>query len=430
MIDIVREIEAIQREVGEGTIPAGVGRAVRLRRDFDAPIEDVWDALTNPERIGRWFLPITGDYRLGGRYQFEGNAGGEILACERPDRLKVSWVYGEVSSPADVSELEVRLSTVDGGATRFELDHTAVVPDERWVEYGPGAVGVGWDMGLLGLGLHLSGGSVGDPDGLAGLTRGPRVRDAKQPGVGCSEPGLRRGSRDRRACDPEHDRLLRAGSGRRAVGEPPDESDRSRVPSGDRGGGRSRVRWRMSVRSPNVEEPRAPRPPGRIHIVGAGPVGLFLTALLQSIDGQAVRLYERRSASTRGRGWCRSPPISSRTRSRATRPTRSTGKSVEAIFDPTELETRLAYRRAVAPDLRGLLEAWMRGFVPLNTIERALSELIDDARHRYRRAHRRRRHRRRRRVAMLEPGRHPRRLYGRPFADARPAPPGRRREHA
>ena len=26
-----------------------------------------------------------------------------------------------------------------------------------WAEFGPGAVGVGWDMALLGLGLHLSG---------------------------------------------------------------------------------------------------------------------------------------------------------------------------------------------------------------------------------------------------------------------------------
>jgi uncharacterized protein YndB with AHSA1/START domain len=163
MIDIVREIEAVQRKVGEGRIPAGVGRAILLQRDYDAPIEDVWDALTNPERIGRWFLPISGDYRLGGRYQFEGNAGGEIVACERPHRLKVTWVYGEVTSDADVSELEVRLSTLDGGATRFELEHTAVVPEDRWAEYGPGAVGVGWDGGLLGLSLHLRGGSVDDP---------------------------------------------------------------------------------------------------------------------------------------------------------------------------------------------------------------------------------------------------------------------------
>lgn len=163
MIDIVREIEAVHREVGEGRIPAGVGRAIRLQRDYDAPIEDVWDALTNPERIGRWFLPISGEYRVGGRYQFEGNAGGEIVACERPHRLKVTWVYGEVTSDADISELEVRLATVDGGTTRFELEHTAIVPADRWDEYGPGAVGVGWDGGLLGLTLHLRGRSVDDP---------------------------------------------------------------------------------------------------------------------------------------------------------------------------------------------------------------------------------------------------------------------------
>jgi uncharacterized protein YndB with AHSA1/START domain len=163
MIDIVREIEATQREVGEGRIAAGVGRSVRLRREYDAPIEDVWDALTNPERIGRWFLPISGEYRIGGRYQFEGNAGGEIVACERPHRLKVTWVYGEVTSDADVSELEVRLSSVGAGVTQFELEHNAIVPEDRWVEFGPGAVGVGWDGGLLGLTLHLRGGSVDDP---------------------------------------------------------------------------------------------------------------------------------------------------------------------------------------------------------------------------------------------------------------------------
>ncbi len=163
MIDITTEIEAIQREVGSGQIAAGEGRSVKLRRTYNAPIDDVWDALTNPERIGRWFLPISGDYRLGGTYQFEGNAGGKIVACERPNRLLVTWVYGEAATPEDVSEIEVRLSPAGDEATVFELDHTAIVPDERWAEYGPGAVGVGWDMGLLGLGLHLQGRKLEDP---------------------------------------------------------------------------------------------------------------------------------------------------------------------------------------------------------------------------------------------------------------------------
>jgi len=73
-------------------------------------------------------------------------------------------VYGEVASDVDISELEIRLSTLDGGATQFELEHTAVVPEDRWAEYGPGAVGAGWDQGLLGLTLHLRGGSLDDAE--------------------------------------------------------------------------------------------------------------------------------------------------------------------------------------------------------------------------------------------------------------------------
>ena len=164
MIDIVREIEAVQREVGSGRIAAGEGRAIRLRRIYEASIDDVWDALTTPERISRWFLPISGDYRVGGRYQLEGNAGGEILTCDRPNKFRVTWVYGDVTDPASVSELEVRLAPASEGSTTLELEHTAVVPDEVWAEYGPGAVGIGWDQGLLGLSLYLrTGKTVEDP---------------------------------------------------------------------------------------------------------------------------------------------------------------------------------------------------------------------------------------------------------------------------
>jgi uncharacterized protein YndB with AHSA1/START domain len=163
MIDIVREIEAVQREVGSGRIAAGEGRTIRLRRTYDAQIEDVWDALTSPERIGRWFLPISGDYRVGGRYQLEGNAGGEILSCDRPQRFKVTWAYGEPASPTELSELEIRLAPAGEGTT-LDLEHTAIVPDELWDQFGPGAVGVGWDQGLLGLSIHLNTGeSVTDP---------------------------------------------------------------------------------------------------------------------------------------------------------------------------------------------------------------------------------------------------------------------------
>jgi uncharacterized protein YndB with AHSA1/START domain len=151
--DIVEQLTATTRATGTAQTPAGEGRTVCLSRTYPADIDDVWDALTSAERIPRWFLPITGDLKLGGHYQLEGNAGGEILACEPPHLLRVSWVMG---GPDAFSEVEVRLSTVDEG-TRFELTHTATVPPQMWDQYGPGALGVGWEGGLLGLGLHLAG---------------------------------------------------------------------------------------------------------------------------------------------------------------------------------------------------------------------------------------------------------------------------------
>ena len=101
------------------------------------------------------------------------------------------------------------------------------------------------------------------------------------------------------------------------------------------------------------------------------------------------------------------------------------GQSVEAIFDPAELETRLAYRRTIAPDLRALLETWTRGFVALNTIEQTLSDLIEarapgpssasPATSPPTTA-----------LAMLEPGDAARGLHGFAVAAARPPGPGRR----
>ncbi|HEV2778010.1 MAG TPA: SRPBCC family protein [Actinophytocola sp.] len=160
MIDIVTQINDIRREVGSGRLGGSEARSVILRRRYDAEIEDVWDACTNAERIPRWFLPVSGDLRLGGKYQLEGNAGGEIVKCEPPRLLRVTWVFGELPP----SEVEVRLSAGAGGdTTDFELEHIAIVDPEHWVQFGPGAVGVGWDLTLLGLGLHLRGGGIDNP---------------------------------------------------------------------------------------------------------------------------------------------------------------------------------------------------------------------------------------------------------------------------
>ena len=86
------------------------------------------------------------------------------------------------------------------------------------------------------------------------------------------------------------------------------------------------------------------RAAGRVHIIGAGPVGLFLTALLQSVDGQQVRLYERRDEYTRTRMVSLAEYLVADS-IESYKADAIDGQNVEAIFDPVELETRLAYRR-------------------------------------------------------------------------------------
>lgn len=164
MTDLLNDLKAVHRETGTRLVgpEAREARTVVLTRRYDAPIEDVWDAVTDPDRLSRWFLPVTGDLKLGGRYQTQGNAGGVIKACDPTRRLLVTWEMGEVKE-GDFSEVELRLSEVDGG-TEFTLDHVAIAADPTfWNQFGPGAVGVGWDLTLLGLGVHLRKESLGDP---------------------------------------------------------------------------------------------------------------------------------------------------------------------------------------------------------------------------------------------------------------------------
>ena len=91
MIDIARQLQAIQREVKRCQLAGGEGIGVLVRRDYDAPIAECWRALTDPERLKRWFLPVSGELRVGGTFQVEGNAGGEILRCEAPRLLRLTW---------------------------------------------------------------------------------------------------------------------------------------------------------------------------------------------------------------------------------------------------------------------------------------------------------------------------------------------------
>lgn len=151
MIDVDHQINAVRRSVGGRVLEAGEARVVTVSQTYHATVEDVWDACTNPRRLPRWFLPISGDLRPGGRYQFEGNAGGMIERCDPPHGLDATWEMN-----GQVSWVELRLHAEPQGRTRFVLEHIAHVDDNLWDQFGPGAVGIGWDLGLMGLATHLA----------------------------------------------------------------------------------------------------------------------------------------------------------------------------------------------------------------------------------------------------------------------------------
>jgi uncharacterized protein YndB with AHSA1/START domain len=118
-IDVIRVIGAVTRELSTRDKDGSPARVPVATRAYDATREDLWDAFTNPERIPR---------------------------------------------------VTVELSATPDGAAVLWFEHMAHVPDEFREQYGPGAVGVGWDQALLGLEWHTTGNTVDPESAVAWLS--------------------------------------------------------------------------------------------------------------------------------------------------------------------------------------------------------------------------------------------------------------------
>jgi uncharacterized protein YndB with AHSA1/START domain len=149
-IEIQEQISSVRRELGTRVLEAGEARILTISQVYETGLGDMWTVVTDPARIERWFLPVTGDLTLGGKYQVTGNAGGTITACSAPHAFDATWEFA-----GQVSWIEVRLTAEGPDRTRFALSHIAHVT-EHWEQYGPGATGIGWDLSLWGL-VHYIG---------------------------------------------------------------------------------------------------------------------------------------------------------------------------------------------------------------------------------------------------------------------------------
>jgi uncharacterized protein YndB with AHSA1/START domain len=137
------------------TLPDGRQR-LEFRRSWPDPIEDVWSALTEPERLARWIGTFEGERAPGGRGTFTMTHEAEpaadelqILECAPPRRLVVQWVQEQEGS--GVWRIDLDLSE--------EAGRTVL----RFVQVFPAAVDVvdfamGWHWYLDKLGAVVSGG--------------------------------------------------------------------------------------------------------------------------------------------------------------------------------------------------------------------------------------------------------------------------------
>lgn len=145
------------REVGSGERDGRPTYIVRASRSYPTTPADLWNAVSDKKRVQRWFAKVTGDFNQGGRFSIEGNADGDIVTCEPPRLLALTWEFGGNTSWVSVTIEE----TDEGSLLTLEHEHpTDPESQAHWDQYGPGATGVGWELAMLGLDMHISGDGV------------------------------------------------------------------------------------------------------------------------------------------------------------------------------------------------------------------------------------------------------------------------------
>ena len=122
---------------------AGDRLTLFVTRTFEAPIEDVWAAVTEPARLERWLGTWHGDPASGTvsfRMGFEGDNASyeemEIRECDAPRTLKVTSNVGPY-----VWYLDVELREADG-VTTLAFSQPDVDPEDAL------SVGPGWEFYL------------------------------------------------------------------------------------------------------------------------------------------------------------------------------------------------------------------------------------------------------------------------------------------
>lgn len=132
------------------------GKAVvRVEDVFDTDIDDLWSAITEPQRLGQWVAKVEGDLRLGGQFRASFTSGwdgpGRVDVCDPPRHLLVTMSQDDDDQTVISAEL-----APEGDKTRIVLEERGLPLDEA------AAHGAGWQAHIEDLGAHLAGRPAAD----------------------------------------------------------------------------------------------------------------------------------------------------------------------------------------------------------------------------------------------------------------------------
>jgi len=141
---------SIHRTVHSDQMDGKNTREVVIESSYNIKPKDLWADLSIADRIEKWFAPVTGELKLHGEYQIQGNAQGTITTCDPFKLIELTWdMFG------DQSWLKISLIKEQQRRTRLILSHK-MFHSPHYESYGSGATGVGWEMAFLGLHLHIA----------------------------------------------------------------------------------------------------------------------------------------------------------------------------------------------------------------------------------------------------------------------------------
>ena len=136
-----------QKLLGELREENGLG-VVRVEDVYATSIDDLWSAITQPDRLKRWIADVAGDLRVGGEFSASftshWSGTGVVEVCDAPHLLRVrTWQPGE-----DPTTMEAQL-TSDGAGTRLVIEERGL-PLAEYADHG-----AGWQAHAEDLHAHL-----------------------------------------------------------------------------------------------------------------------------------------------------------------------------------------------------------------------------------------------------------------------------------